>query len=454
LKVALLVVLAGLAASCTLQPASAPVPVQVPEKFSTSGEAPLPARWWRGFDDPVLDNLVDRALADNFSLKTAWDRLAQAEALARQTGAGLFPSLEAGADVSRTRSRQNGTSATNDSFSLDVQLSYELDLWGRIRSTRDAARLDARASAMDLRTAALTLSAEVADTWYQLVEQYGQLDLLAAQRQANEQVLELVTLQFRTGQVGAEDVLQQRQLLESLRGEQAQAAAEARVLEHQLSVLLGLAPGTFKPERINLLPSLPPLPATGLPADLVTRRPDVHRARFAALAADRRLTAAVADRLPQLSLAARAATSGSSASDLFHNWLTSLAANLTAPLLDGGRRRAEVDRTRAVRSERVHDYGQAILTALQEVEDALVREQRQAEVIASLDRQLQLAGQVIERVRDRYTQGGESYQRVLGALLSRQALQRKRLTAARNRIGYRIALCRALAGGWEMEAAR
>jgi NodT family efflux transporter outer membrane factor (OMF) lipoprotein len=447
-------VLAVLLTSCAPRPVSTPMPVQAPEKFSASGAAVLPARWWQGFSDPMLGDLMGRALDGNFSLKTAWDRLAQAEALARQAGAGLSPSLEAGTDVSRARSRQNGTSATNDSFSLDVQLSYELDLWGRIRSARDAARLDARAGVLDLRTAALTLSAEVADAWYRLVEQYGQLDLLAAQRQANEQVLELVTLQFRTGQVGAEDVLQQRQLIESVRGEQAQAQAAAQVLEHRLAVLLGLAPGTFTPERISVLPSLPPLPAVGLPADLVARRPDVLSARLAALAADRRLTSAVADRLPRLSLAARGSTSGTSASDLFHNWLATLAGNLTAPLLDGGQRRAEVDRTRAVRSERLHDYSQAILIALREVEDALVREQRQAEVIASLDRQLHLAGLVIERVRDRYMQGSESYQRVLGALLSRQALQRTRLTAARNRIGYRVALCRALAGGWEMEAPR
>ncbi|MCK5866298.1 MAG: TolC family protein, partial [Marinobacter adhaerens] len=157
------------------------------------------------------------------------------------------------------------------------------------------------------------------------------------------------------------------------------------------------------------------------------------------------------DRFPRLSLTAGVDTSGAHTRDLFDNWLATLAANLAAPIIDGGLRKAEVDRTRAVASEALHTYGQTILDALGEVEDALAQEQHQRDFIASLDKQLTLAGQVIERVRDRYLQGTMDYQRVLDALLSQQTLQCSLLTARRDLVQDRIDLCRALGTGWALE---
>ena len=193
-------------------------PVAAPARFSEPGTSPLPDRWWLTFEDTVLNTLIDQALSNNFSLKTAWDRLSQAEAEARSAGADLFPTLDAEAETSRNRFREDGQTSEGHSYSLGLTASYELDLWGRIRSSRDAAAFDAKAGREDLRTAALTLSAQVAGTWYQLVEQYGQLDILSDQIVTNNQVLELVTLQFRTGQVGIADMLQQQQLVESNQG--------------------------------------------------------------------------------------------------------------------------------------------------------------------------------------------------------------------------------------------
>ena len=426
-------------------------PVAAPARFSEPGTSPLPDRWWLTFEDAVLNTLIDQSLSNNFSLKTAWDRLSQAEAEARSAGADLFPALDAEAGVSRTRYREDGQTSNSHGYSLGLAASYELDLWGRIRSSRDAAAFDAKASKEDLRAAALTLSAEVADTWYQLVEQYGQLDMLDEQIATNKQVLELVTLQFRTGQVGIADMLQQRQLVESNRGEKAQVVAQVKVLEHQLAILLGSPPGQPVAPRISKPLNLPPMPETGLPAELIRRRPDIRSAYYTVLSADSDVAAAIADRFPRLSLIAGVDPSGEHTRDLFDNWLAILAANLVAPVIDGGLRRAEVDRTRAAASEALHTYGQTILDALGEVEDALVQEQRQRDFIASLDKQLKLAGQVIERVRDRYLQGTVDYQRVLDALISQQALQRSLLTAKRELVQDRIDLCRALGTGWALE---
>ena len=399
----------------------------------------------------MLSGLIDQALVNNFSLKTAWDRLSQAEALARSAGADLFPTLDAEVENSRNRYREDGQTSEGHSYSLGLTASYELDLWGRIRSSRDAAVFDMQASEQDLQAAALTLSAQVAGTWYQLVEQYGQLDVLDAQIVTNQKVLELVTLQFRTGQVGIADMLQQRQLVESNQGEKAQVVAEVKVLEHQLAILLGYSPLQSVAPRVSELLNLPTMPQTGLPAELIQRRPDIRSAFYAVLAADSDLAAAIADRFPSLSLTAGVDASGAHTRDLFDNWIATIAANLVAPIIDGGLRKAEVDRTRAVASEALHTYGQTILDALGEVEDALDQEQRQRDFIASIDRQLTLAGQVIERVRDRYLQGTVDYQRVLDALISQQELQRSHLTAKRDLVQYRIDLCRALGAGWRLD---
>lgn len=431
-------------------------PVTVPAAFSTTGESALPEKWWLSFDDPVLDRLVEQALSGNLTVRAAWDRLAQAEATAKKAGADLYPTLDGEAGVSGSRQRASTTSGrkeiSNDTnLSLGLSSSYEIDLWGEIRSTRDAAQYDLSASREDVRTAAITLSAEIAATWYQLVEKYGQIDLLQSQVETNEQVLDLTTLRFQRGQVSATDVLQQQQLVESSRGSMIVAQSQARVLEHRLAVLLGRSPTEIEVPRINALATLPALPDAGLPADLVRRRPDIRKAHFAVLAADRRTAAAVADRFPRLTLNASLSTSGDYLRDLFSNWIGTLAANLAAPLFDAGLRKAEVERTRAVTAEALNDYGQTVLEALQEVEDALVQERHQRRYLDSLEKQIELSDRSLERIRDTYINGGADYLKVLDALLTNQSLERTHLEAQRTLIEYRIDLCKAIGGGWEMD---
>ncbi len=418
--------------------------------FSTTGQAQRAEQWWTTFEDPTLDRLVNQALSGNLNLQVAWDRLDLAQAVVRKAGADLIPQLNSEAGFSTNRSRTSSHTDSSQSYNLGLVASYEVDLWGRVRSTRDAAELDALASEENLHTAALTLSSQVATTWFQLLEQRGQIEILKQQQHTNEQALELINLQFRTGQIGIADLLQQRQVVESRRGEQALAAGRAQVLQNQLAVLLGLSPDQAPQLTTGKLGELPPLPTTGLQSDLLKRRPDVRAAWLQLQASDQRVAAAVADRFPRLSLTGRASTSDEKIEDLFDDWLASLAANLLAPLIDGGRRQAEVERSQAVAAENFHIYGQTVLEALAEVENALTQEQRQQEYLVSINSQLELAEQAAGQIHDRYLNGAEEYQRVLGALLSKQFLQRTQLSARGELFVNRINLCRALAGGWEI----
>jgi NodT family efflux transporter outer membrane factor (OMF) lipoprotein len=434
-------------------------PVPPPPQYSATGTAVLPEKWWTSFEDPVLNGLVEQSLTNNLSLLAVWDRLSQAEAVARKAGAPLWPSVDAAGRASRTIQDTETTSGgvtksesnPRSNFELGLVANYEIDLWGRIRSARDAATLDVSASREQVQGAAITLSAAVATTWYALVEQHGQIDLLSEQLANNQKVLELITERFRRGQSAAADVLQQRQLVESRQGDIVAAESRAAVLVHQLAILLGRPPTDTVAERVAALPPLPPLPSTGVPSDLVQRRPDILVAFDRLEAADRRVASAAADRLPRLSVSAELTTSGDQWRDLFDNWMATVAANIIAPLFDAGERRAEVDRTRAVLSERVRDYGQTVLVALGEVEDALVQERKQQELIVSLEKQLELSTQVIDRLRDAYINGAVDYLRVLDVVLRHQTLQRELLLARRQLILYRIDLCRALGTGWELK---
>ena len=244
-------------------------------------------------------------------------------------------------------------------------------------------------------------------------------------------------------------MLTQRRVTEGVRGDLRVTEGRAATLRHQLAVLVG------RPPREDVgggaLVDPPPLPETGVPAVLLRRRPDLRAARLDAAAANAEYAAALADRFPKISLRASGSTGGTETADVFADWFGNLAANLALPLLDGGSRAAEADRRDAAAREAFHVYRSAVLTALQEVEDALVLEARQAEYLKSLRLQLDLADALVERNRDSYLSGQADYLRVLEASTSQQALQRGVLTARRTLIQYRIRLCLALGGGWTPE---
>ena len=439
-----------ISSACTPTLPSPERPLTGDSTFSVTGETPLQERWWLLFGDTTLNRLVDQAHRENLTLQIAWNRLDRAAALLKQSRSTFIPTLDLQATAATSRTESAGITINTDQYGAGLAASYELDLWGRVRAEYNAADFDFQASSEDIRSAYLSITAEVATTWYRLVEQYGQRDILRQQLDINGKTLELIDLQFRTGKVGIADVLQQRQLVERNRGELARVSAGITVLENSLAVLLAREPGQLGSHEPGSFSNLPPLPVTGLKAELLERRPDIRSAWFSVLAANQQTRAAIADRFPKLSLGASVESSTSDMASLFDDWTARLFANLVGPIVDGGRRRAEVERNRAQTEEALNLYSQKVLDAIAEVEDALAREQRQFEYLDSLEKQLDLAEQATLRIRDRYTKGAEEYQRVLASILSQQSLQRSVLTARRELYEYRIALYRSLGGSWEI----
>lgn len=429
----------------------------LPEVYSDAGSTQWePNAWWMSFADGRLNELMDRAFAGNLSLKEAWARLRQAEAIAIQAGAELYPQLSIEGSFTRNWTGTPGTAAgptfggaatASNLYSLGAAASYEVDLWGRVRSLSEAGLLDAAAAGYQFDAMAMTVAAEVASRWLSIVEQRAQQKLLAAQLKTNETYLELVELRFRKSLVSALDVYQQRQVVDQSAGQIPLAQEREQLLRHQLAVLLGKAPAEDVGIARGELPRLAALPETGVPADLLIQRPDVQATLKVLEAADYRVAVARADRLPALRLTGSGSYSDSEWEDVFDNWFATFAANLMQPLLDGRRLEAEVARTLAVAEERLAVYRQTVLTAIREVEDALVQERKHAEHIKILERQIDHARKALQQAGERYRKGIIDYLPVLTQLSTVQRLERDLLARRLEQLLARVNLYRALGGG-------
>ena len=422
--------------------------ISLPPTYSTPAIAEstvAETAWWLTFNNPELDELIDHALIHNPSLEQVWARLTQADATARRLGAARVPSINLTSGFTRTEAINAGTESDQWSGGAAIP-SYELDLWGRVNAVQTAARLDAESARFAAETAAMSLSAEVAIRWHNVLARRMELAILREQLEANRTSLELIELRFRKSFSTGLAVLQQRQTVESTAALIPLAKRAERAAELELTALLG------KTEPIAItsttLCTLPPLPALGIPATLLEQRPDVQRARALLDAASWRVAAARADRLPAIRLSGRIESTEGSAEELFDNWLSTLVGNVSAPLFDAGGRRAETERAQAVLREAVAAYRATVIQAINEVEQALNLEATQATYTAALTVQQNAAKQAYDEALRRYRNGAIDYTTVLFQLNTLQQIERLQISAQADQISYRINLLRSLGGNW------
>lgn len=432
---------------CTPKVADIDVPYEAPRQFSLSGDAVIPAQWWRTFGDEKLDHLIDTALQSNLTLKTVWHQLEEARAVVDRASSTLLPQVDLELQSGISRPEPDFVGGENTQLSLGA--SYEVDLWGRIRYAVHAEKYRLESSYNDYKTAAISLSGEIALTWFRLKAARYQHQLVENQISTNEQVLSLIRARFASGQVKGVDILRQRQLIESTRTQKINLETQIEILKNQLSVLIGRPPGEPFEDIVTQLPELPPLPQTGIPLQLINRRPDVQSAFYRLQAADREVAVAISNKYPRLSLSLSGAIRSNTFSDLLQSQAVSLSASLLAPLFYGGRLSAEVDRTESVKQQRINEYGQIVLNAFQEVENSLIQETKQLERIDLIEEQINLAVQTYGQLRIEYLNGSIEYLDVLVSLNQEQQLRRDLINAELNLLEIRVGLYRALAGGFE-----
>lgn len=446
--------MAALSACAVFEP-EGPVPAlpNLPARFSMYSEkTDHPVRWWRDFNSAELNGLIDEAITENFSIREAWARLEQANYTAMKTGAAQYPKLSY--EAGRTYlERNNNSQAQADSrdWSLGLSASYEVDLWGRVRAEKESSYLLALASEEDLKTAVMTVTGQIAELWIRLISNRKQQELYNEQLELQGQLLHLIKSRFTLAKSTALDIYQQQQSIEAIEASLIPLAGDEGLIKRQLAFLLGKSSIDGMKLTHDLFPDIPRVPAPGLPADLLAARPDIRSAGLRLKSAEWEIAAARADRLPSLQLAAAHTYSSNEISSIFDNWLRNLAANLVGPVFDGGQRRMEVERTRALADERLAIYAKTVFTAVKEVEDALADERQYGRTMDSLKRQLLLSERTMREAKRRYLNGSSDFLNVLREQLNILMVRQNIITTEERMLIARINLYRALGGSWVNE---
>lgn len=452
-------------AACTVGPNYKPPSVPVPPSFlgptgseSTASSASIGAGdWWQVFHDPELDTLEREAGAANTDIKVAVTRVDQAAAYTGYARSYLFPTISAQPSADRTREAQNrpnngatsGRAATYNDFQLPLVLNYEIDAWGRVRRTVEAARANQQATQDDFRFVRLTTEANVAIDYYQLRENDQELRVLDRTLADLQQSLDLTINLFQHGLGSELQVAQAKTLLDQTNASKQALYVSRAQSEHAIAVLLGRTVESFSiPVQPDALP--PPLIPAGLPADLLERRPDVQEADRNVAAATAQIGIAKAAYFPQLSLSGLAGFESSNAGSIlaWQNSIASLSASAVAPIFTAGRLHAGVQQARAGYQGSLAQYEKTVLTSYKEVEDQLtalhyMTTQAQMQGLAVTD-----ATQSEQLATERFKAGLVSYLDVISAQQAVLFNERTSTQIAGQRMLATVVLIKALGGGW------
>lgn len=454
------------AAGCGTTPPELRVPeIAAPSAYREAGAwiAARPAdnlprdAWWTLYRDPELDQLQQRLVANSPDLAAALARFDQANAIVDQARAAESPSIGGGLALQRLRQaelrplRVLGPASPNEygSYTLGMDVGYELDLWGRVRQNVTAGVESAKAAQADLESARLSLQAQLAESVLVLRALDRDRAILDEVVAAYAKALELVRVRVQGGIAPGMDASRAETQLESARSLSRQAAAQRALVEHSIAALVGESASTFSmPPRVveHALPVVPP----GVPSELLQRRPDVAAAQRRMAAANASVGVAQAAFFPTVNLAGSIGYQSSNFSRFIRapNLFWAVGPAMFLSLFDGGRRDAEVARTRAVLEESAARYRGVALGAFQQVEDGLALLSNYGEAAASERRALAAAERTLQLATTRYREGASSYLDVVTAQTAALQARRNALDLDTRQRRASVQLVRALGGGW------
>jgi len=451
-------------AGCAVTPPTPPAAMNVPPGDAANIVAP---DWWTAFGDPQLDALVAEALANNLDLKLAIARVDEARGLAAVARSELFPSLDLKAGAGRSRISgvgstplPPGTPLVANSYSLGLSAAYEVDLWGKVRSSVSAAEQDLFASQFARDTVRITVAAETTRNYFTLRALDAQLVLLRETIVSRDETVKLQRDRYQAGVIGELDLKQSEAERASVAADIATTERAQRTIEAALAVLAGRSPrGVFAtdvarteatPRTVDTLPAVP----AGLPSDLLAQRPDIRAAETRLAAADYRVSEARAAYFPSISLTGSYGGASAALGDLLiapaRVW--SIAAALTQPIFRAGQISALVDTARARREQALIAYQQSVLTAFREAHDAFSAQRTSRDALAAQSERRDSIARALELARLRYEAGYSPFLEVLDAQRNLLAAERARIDAARDLRAAMVDVYRSLGGGWKPEA--
>jgi NodT family efflux transporter outer membrane factor (OMF) lipoprotein len=422
------------------------------------GDQARRGKWWEIFGDPELNKLEEQIADSNQNLKVAEARFREARAAIRFNRASQFPTISTAPNASYVKSSDfspNFSSripqASKGDFVLPFDLSYELDLWGRVRRSVAAAREEAQATAADYETAKLSLEAELAMDYFELRSADAQKQLLDDTVKAYTDNVQLTLNRFKRGVAPKADLAQAQTQLDTTRVQDTDVTVQRAQFEHAIAILIGKPPAEFTLAAAPLNDQ-PPSTPIGLPSELLQRRPDIAAAERRVAEANQQIGIARAAYFPTVTLGGTAGFAGSQGSNWF-GWPSGFWAvgpAIAETLFDAGRRRATSESARANYDAAVAIYRQTALTAFQEVEDNVAalrilenETQQQQQAVASSQESLQL-------FTNRYKGGVDTYLQVITAQTIELANERNDIDILRRRLEANVLLIKALGGGWDV----
>jgi multidrug efflux system outer membrane protein len=458
--------LAAALAGCTVTQPKPPT-LDLPEPTASPAQNELLEQWWVAFDDPVLTDLIKEAYANNLDLKAALARIALARSNVLLADSNLYPTVSANAGATRSRLSQiivppsdppTTPSVTND-LSIGLQVSYEIDVWGKYRAGSLAAANDLVAAQYDREAVRITVSATVARTYFQLRAADALLAVYVETQKSRADTVQLQRDRFEGGLIGEYDLRQAEAELYAVLADIARAQQAISLLESALATLTGRSPrDVFKPTitrgaSIDAATSVPRLPE-GLPSGLMQRRPDIKRSEADLAAADLRIQQARTNYFPAISLTGAYGFEGTSLANLFTGpaaaWSLGLA--LVQPLFSLKNIEAGVQAAEARKEAATVQYQQIVQNAFREVHDALSTNDSSQRVLAAESARREQLKQALAVANLRYDAGRTSYLEVLDAQRTLLASETLRIAAARDARGSIVDFAKALGGGWQTDS--
>lgn len=426
-------------------------------KAAQPGDTAQRGPWWTLYGDPVLNDLMGKLDAANQNIAAAEANYRQAQALVQGSRASFFPTVGVSADVSRSggssssnSSRLSSVSSVNNQYSLTGSVSWEADVWGKLRRTLEASRASAQASEADLAATRLSAQSTLAQSYFQLRVMDRQKKLLEETIDAYQHSLQLTQNRYQVGVSGKSDVAVATTQLENTRAQSIDLDWQRSQLEHAIAVLTGQPPSQFSLPPEVFEQQVPEIPV-GVPSALLERRPDVAAAERSAAAANAKIGVAAAAWYPDLTLSA----DGGFRSSLLGDLLTvparfwSIGPSLALTVFDGGARQSQVDQARAAYDAQAATYRQTVLTALKEVEDYLAQlRSMQAEQVVQ-NRALTSARESLQLMLNQYKAGTVDYLSVATVQATALSTERSALSLTGSRLTASVQLIAAMGGGWE-----
>ncbi len=424
---------------------------QLASATNNSDEVTLPRRWWEIFNSRELNTLIETAFTNNLDLATALARLRQSREQMIIAGAsGRFTVNGSGSAAVSKDGRTSPFAVDNtwENYGLSLDAAYMLDIWGAVSSDVRAAEFMSCAGAQEVEAIALLISGRIAQAWIQYKTAVMEERLIAEQITTSTQALEILKVRQRAALSAAVDIYQQESQVASLRTLLPQIEEQRSDLRMEINNLLGAPASAPLPVSIDqgTLPEPGELTVVGLPVDLLANRPDVHSAWLDLQAREWSAVARHADRFPSLTLSGALNFEEPEVGDLLKNWHVNLAAGLIGPIVDGGRRVAQLRLAQAQADESFARYTDTVLLALREVEQALARDRTRRAYLAAIENEIALNEKTLSESTNRYRKGLMEYLNVLTALSAKQHSERRALAALSAMLINQVSLYQALGG--------